>query len=282
VARAGATGGGRTYRARVPYRWYSGLALIVIVGVFLVVYSRYENLHPATPPAAVAPTTSDHWVAGLDFDLCGVSQQVLATSTNASSADLGLYSSGSGVVQIAPKTAADSGVNATVGRFASTYPGLTLTADSVGLPKKKVYTNGQACPSGTPDAGKPGVLSAYIYPTATSSTATQQTGDVRTVRFTQNLQIVTLAFIPSGATVPAPSSAIKDAVLNAEAEVQAESTTTTTAVTAAPTSTTSKSSSTSTTSKSSTTSTTSKTSTSSTTGNTTTTTAAASTTSTTK
>src|SRR5580698_10597778 len=122
VARAGATGGGRTYRARVPYRWYSGLALIVIVGVFLVVYSRYENLHPAASPAAIAPTTSDHWVAGLVFDICGDNQQTLAVSKNASTADLGLYSSGSGVVQIAPKTAADSGVNATVGRFSSQYP----------------------------------------------------------------------------------------------------------------------------------------------------------------
>jgi hypothetical protein len=251
--------------------------LIVIVGVFLVVYSRYENLHPPTPPAAVAPTTSDHWVAGLDFDLCGVSQQVLPTSSNASSADLGLYTSGSGVVQIAPKTAADSGVNATVGRFASTYPGLSLTADSVGLPKKAIYKNGEACPRGTPDAGKTGVLSAYVYPTATSSTPTQQTGDVRTVRFTQNLQIVTLAFIPSSATVPAPSSAIKDAVLNAEAEIQAASTTTTTAVTTpVPTSTTSK------TSKTSTTATTSKSSTSTSTTAKTTTTTAASTTSTTK
>ena len=52
VARAGATGGGRTYRARVPYRWYSGLALIVVLGVFLVAYSRYERLHPAQPVAA--------------------------------------------------------------------------------------------------------------------------------------------------------------------------------------------------------------------------------------
>jgi hypothetical protein len=282
VARAGATGGGRTYRARVPYRWYSGLALIVIVGVFLVVYSRYENMHPAASPASVAPTTSDHWVAGLDFDLCGVSQQVLSASSNATTGDLGLYSGGDGVIQIQPKTSADSGVNATVGRFSSQFPGLTLTADSVGLPKKKVYKNGTACPAGTPDAGKTGVLSAYIYPTATSTTPTQQSGDVRQVRFTQNLEIVTLAFVPSGTTPPAPSQTIKSAVINAEGVVQSESTTTTTAVTAPSSSTTATTSktgaSTSTTSKTSTSSTTATTSKS----NTTTTTTAASTTSTTK
>ncbi len=53
-----------------------------------------------------------------------------------------------------PKTAADAGVNATLGSFSSQYPGLTLTTNSVGLPSKTVYKNGEACPSGTPDAGK--------------------------------------------------------------------------------------------------------------------------------
>lgn len=252
VARVGATGGGRTYRARVPYRWYSGLALIVIVGVFLVVYSRYENLHPATPPAAVAPTTSDHWVAGLVFDLCGTNQQVLATSTNAVSGDLGLYSTGNGVLEISPKTSADSGVNATVGRFSSQYPGLTLTATSVGLPKKQIYKNGSACPAGTPDAGKTGVLSAYVWPTVTSASATPQSGDPRAVRFTQNLQVVTIAFGPSGESVGAPDSTIKTAILNAENALEA--TTTTTAVTAP--STTATTSKTTTTTAASTTSTT--------------------------
>src|SRR5579863_8307422 len=103
VTRAGSTGGGRTYRARVPYRWYSGLALIVVVGIVLVVYSRYENLHPAASPTNVAPTTSDHWVAGLNFDLCG-SQQTLPASSNASNDNLGIYSSGNGVIQIQPKS----------------------------------------------------------------------------------------------------------------------------------------------------------------------------------
>src|SRR5580700_11259018 len=122
VARAGATGGGRTYRARVPYRWYGGLVLIVLLGVFLVGYSRYERLHPVTTPV-VAPTTSDHWVAGLVFDFCGTSQQTLAASPVQQSLTAGLYSSGDGVLQIQPKSAADAGNNATLGRFTSQYAG---------------------------------------------------------------------------------------------------------------------------------------------------------------
>ena len=224
VARAGATGGGRTYRARVPYRWYSGLALIVVLGVFLVAYSRYERLHPAQP---VQPTTSTHWAAGVVFDLCGKSQ-TLAASPAAQQSTLGLYSSGSGVIQIQPKSSSDSGTNATLGRFASQFTGLTLTSDSVGLPKQHVYTNGSVCLAGTPDAGKKGELVAKITPPAQSNAAaTTQTGDLRTVRFTTNGQIVTVAFIPSGASVPAPSQAVIVAVEDAAAAAVTPTTTTT-------------------------------------------------------
>jgi hypothetical protein len=276
VARAGSTGGGRTYRARVPYRWYSGLALIVVVGIFLVGYSRYENFHPAASPASIAPTTSDHWVVGIDFDLCGTNQQTLPASPNATSGNLGIYSSGDGVIQIQPKSSKDSGTNATVGRFASQYPGLTLTANSVGLPKKQVYTNGSKCPSGTPDAGKTGTLAAYVWSTADSTSPQTQSGDVRTVRFLQPTQLVTLAFVPSGASV-ARSQSLAEDVLNAET-VAAQGTTTTTA----PVTSTTTSKSTTTTAKGTTTTTAKGSTTTSSTAGTTTTTTSAGTTTTTK
>jgi hypothetical protein len=256
VARAGATGGGRTYRARIPYRWYTSLALIVLLGIFLVVYSRYENLHPPTPASSVAPTTSDHWVAAVVFDLCGDDQQTLASNPNTTTDDLGIYTTGGGVVQIQPKSAADSGTNATLGRFSSRYPGLDLTASSVGLPKKHVFRDGAKCPSGTPDSGKVGQLEAKVWPTATSSTSTLQTGDVRTVRFTQTLQMVTVAFVPSGQSVARPDGKIVTALLDAEDTVEQEeqaSTTTTTAATSSTTTTTSSTTTTTTAGKTTTT-----------------------------
>jgi hypothetical protein len=274
VARAGATGGGRTYRARVPYRWYSGLALIVVLGVFLVVYSRYERLHPA---AAVQPTTSTHWAAGLVFDLCGKSGQTLPASSAAAQTSLGLYSSGSGVVQIQPKSSADAGTNATLGRFTSQYTGLTFTSSSVGLPKQRTYKDGSACPAGTPDAGKTGQLIAKIQPPAQSnSAATTQTGDLRSVRFTANGEIITVAFIPSGASIPAPSQAVTVAVEDAAAA--AVTSTTTTSPTLPTITSTTKPGSTTTTAKGATTTTAPKTTTTTTAGNTTTTTSAGTTT----
>ncbi len=247
VARAGATGGGRSYRARVPYRWYSGLALIVVLGVFLVAYSRYERLHPV---AAVQPTTSTHWAAGLAFDVCGKDNQVLSASSTLDQTTLGLYSTGDGVIQIQPKSSADAGTNATVGRFTSQFSGLTLTATSVGLPKQHVYSDGSKCLAGTPDAGKAGELIAKIVPPAQSNQAsTTQTGDLRTVRFTTNGEIVIIAFVPNGTSVPEPSPAI---TANVETAVASAASTSTTTPTTAPaiTSTTTKPGSTTTTTKS--------------------------------
>jgi hypothetical protein len=229
VARAGATGGGRSYRARVPYRWYSGLALIVVLGVFLVAYSRYERLHPV---AAVQPTTSTHWAAGLAFDVCGNDNQVLSASSTVDQGTLGLYSTGDGVIQIQPKTSADTGTNATVGRFTSQFSGLTLTASSVGLPKQHVYSDGSKCLAGTPDAGKAGELIAKIVPPAQSNEpSTTQTGDLRTVRFTTNGEIVIIAFVPNGTSVPGPSPAI---TANVETAVASAASTSTTTPTTAP------------------------------------------------
>jgi hypothetical protein len=266
VARAGATGGGRSYRAQIPYRWYGGLALIVLLGVFLVVYSRYERLHPVTAQV-VAPTTSDHWVAGLVFDLCGSSPKTLAASPTEQSLTLGLYSSGNGVIQIQPKSSADAGANATLGRFASEYSGLKLTATSVGLPKGPVLTDGAKCPAGTPDSGKTGELVAKVWPTATSSSGTTQSGDVRTVRFTQSTELITVAFLPNGASVAKADSTVILAVLNAETATTA----TTTATTLPPVTSTTKPGTTTTTAKGTTSTTTPKTTTTTAKGSTTTT-----------
>jgi hypothetical protein len=248
----------------VPYRWYTGLALIVILGVFLVGYSRYERLHPA---AAVAPTTSDHWVAGLVFDLCGSTQQTLAASPVEQSLSLGLYSSGDGVIQVQPKSSADSGNNATLGRLTSQYPGLKFTATSVGLPKMHVFTDGAKCPSGTPDAGKTGELVAKVWPNATSGTGTTETGDLRTIRFSQTLELITVAFVPNGTNVVRPNGKVVTAVLNAETAT----TQTTTATTLPPITSTTKPGTTTTTAKGTTTTTAANTTTTTAKGTTTTT-----------
>ena len=155
VERAATTGGGRTYRGQMPVNWYASLALICIVGLLLIGFSRYENTH-RTASSAGPPTTQQQWHAALGIDICGTIQPNLPASTNTTKT--GLTANGNGVLTIAPKNSSESGANATLGKFVSGYKGLQLTANTIQYPGKPVYTDGDVCPKGTPDQSKPGVV----------------------------------------------------------------------------------------------------------------------------
>src|SRR5271168_4673830 len=129
VARAGATGGGRSYRGQRPMKWYASLAMICVVGVALIVYSRYERQNP---PAAVQPAVGVHWFQALGIDVCGTIQPNLPANPNASTAPIpGIRTDGDGVIQVAPTTSEDAGDNATLARFVEHYPKLTITTDTL-------------------------------------------------------------------------------------------------------------------------------------------------------
>ena len=154
VARAAATGGGTTYRGQMPVNWYAALVMIVLVGLGSVAVAKY---HYNQTPAVVEPTTNTTWHAGtglrhLRHDGAGPRRPRPPARTT------GLTTTGSGVLLIAPKSASEAGNNATLGKFAQEYTGLTLTNTELKYPSAKVpaYTNGQKCAAGTPDAGKVG------------------------------------------------------------------------------------------------------------------------------
>ena len=165
VERAATTGGGRTYRGQMPVNWYASLAVICIVGLLLIGFSRYQRTHQ-TSSSAGPPTTSQMWYAGLGIDICGTMQPDLPASTN--TAKTGLTANGNGVITIAPKNSSESGSNATLGKFVSGYKGLELTSSTLQYPGKPAWNNGDVCPKGTPDAGKPGVVIVDSWPSFTS------------------------------------------------------------------------------------------------------------------
>ena len=230
VARAGATGGGRTYRGQMPMKWYSSLVLICLVGVALVVYSRYELQHPAAP---VQPAVGSHWYQALAFDVCGALQPNLAANPNASKAPIpGIRTDGDGVIQVAPTVASDAGDNATLARFVQHYPGLELTATTLKIPGTKAYTSGTSCPAGTPDAHKTASLVVKAWPSFTPPGSNNPVlyhspGDVKLA----DGQLITVAFVPSGATIPKPSASAITALLNDRAGASSSSSTTTPSVT---------------------------------------------------
>jgi hypothetical protein len=186
-------------------KWYSSLAMICLLGVALIVYSRYERQHPA--PAA-QPAIGVHWYQALGFDVCGTIEPNIAANPNASTSPVpGIRTDGDGVIQVAPTTAKDAGSNATLARFVATYPKLKLTTDTLQIPGKPKYTNGQKCPTASPDAGKTGQVQIKVWPSFTPPGSNNPTvfTDPTAIKLADG-QLITVAFVPSGASVPKPSS----------------------------------------------------------------------------
>ncbi|EQD36939.1 hypothetical protein B2A_11960, partial [mine drainage metagenome] len=84
VARAAATGSSKAYRSSSPVNWYASLALIVILGVLSIVYSRYELTH-ATKATTVSKKPE---YAAFVFDICGKQQPNPPQNPNLSKAAL--------------------------------------------------------------------------------------------------------------------------------------------------------------------------------------------------
>ncbi|MGA2471862.1 MAG: hypothetical protein ABSG39_00030 [Acidimicrobiales bacterium] len=196
----------------MPVNWYAALVVIVLVGLGSIAFAKY---HYDQTPAVVEPTTTTTWHAALAFDICGTMQPALAASPT--SATTGLTSSGNGVLQIAPKSASEAGNNATLGKFAEGYAGLTLTNTSLKYPSDKVplYTNGEKCGTGTPDAGKAGEVEArwWVLTTKTGKNGElEQAGGLTTVKPADlkfvDRQLITVGFVPANTSLPKPTSAI--------------------------------------------------------------------------
>ena len=221
VARAASTGGGRTYRGQAPVNWYASLVLIVLLGLGLIAYSRYERTH-STASSAGPPTVGTVWHAALGIDICGKIEPNLPASPTSSTG--GFTTDGTGVVTVAPTTASQAGGNAVLGKFVSGVHGLVLTPNSLGYPGQGTHTDGQQCPKGTPDAGKTGVVSVVQWANFTVKKGSSVAGDPRQLRFSDG-QMITLAFLPTSVSVPKPPASTITALIKA---TESSSTTATT------------------------------------------------------
>ncbi|MHB1597392.1 MAG: hypothetical protein ACYCXY_00595 [Acidimicrobiales bacterium] len=212
VARAAASGGSRSYRARRPVAWYAAMVVIVVAGMGLVVYSRNELLHPAV----VGPTATDNWQVAFAVDICGTVQGDLPANSNLTS--VGIRTFGNGLIDVDPgvvttNAAAYEGANATLGKFASSYPGFTLTPTSIHLPGKgaRTWKNGDACTAAAGPLRGAGTLEVETW-SSPRATGTLVTGDPTKVHL-DNGEMITVAFLPKGASIPEPAS--KTALLQA-------------------------------------------------------------------
>jgi hypothetical protein len=227
VTRAATTGGGRTYRGQVPVNWYAGLIMIVVLGLVSIVFARYEYQHHKAASSA-QPAVGTTLYAGLGFTVCGKPVQFLSASANG--AIEGLTTQGGGVLQVSPKTGAEAGNNATLGRFFAEYPGIKLSQTSLTVPKHKPYKNGETCPTGTPDAGKKGVVKVETWPNAVTRSGTVLTGNPGNYKIVAR-SLITIGFVPPQAKLPRPPQSTINGMLQFQGTVVRGTTTTTTSTT---------------------------------------------------
>jgi hypothetical protein len=219
----------------MPVNWYAALVVIVILGIASVAWARYE--YTKTTTSTTEPLVGQTWHAGLAFDICGTAEAALPASPSGTT---GLTTTGSGVLLIAPKTSAEAGNNATLGKFASEYQGLTLSNSAVKYPGGTEYKNGQKCAAGTPDAGERGVVRARVWLLSSKSGGSQlsQVGGAYASKPAdlklRNRQLMTVGFGPTTQTLPKVPATTEVALLQAIEGTTAPVTTTT----AAPTTTT--------------------------------------------
>lgn len=235
VSRVGAAGGGKTYRKSRPANYYGALAVIVILGLALVVYSRYEYQHPGRHATAsqAAPVIGSTLYAALAVDDCGTTLPYLTQDdkTYKGSYLVGPYD----VVDLTPQASANAGKNATLANFTTEYPGLKLTSSEIAIPKSEglanpatTFKNGDACGPKTKYAGEKGKVE-YAYWTTLAQTTPKITKDPAKIHFAKDLR-VTIAFLPPGVAPVAPSKSSVDEMVLAN--------TTPTTTTTAPTTTT--------------------------------------------
>lgn len=239
VQRAASTGGGRTYRGQRPVNWYASLVVICVIGLLSIVVARHEYQHPASSSSNSGPQphVGTTWFSAESFNICGTVESSLPVPSPASTT--GMTVDGQGTILIKPSKSSQAGDNAVLSQLIDGYQGLHLTASQIGYPGQKLYSNGEKCAAGTPDAGKVGTVQvAYWKNAEAGANAYQRVPDPPSFK-PANLSEFSFNFLPAGATLKRPSgTAVEDMLSESEKAAESSSSTTTTPVTTTPISTT--------------------------------------------
>jgi hypothetical protein len=195
VARAAATGGGaRTGRGAGggPWKWYAIVALVAVLGVFLIVASRGERQQEISKIGP--PRPGDHWHVAYGINVCGAFQPEL----NVERDPQGIHThapngQGDGIIHIHPFTSQAAGDNATLGKFADAA-GLKLEDGKMTLPDGDVYADGEKECGGT---------AGYLRVKYDDEIITE---NIRDIRFKEDRGRLTIFYGPRNAEIPDPPS----------------------------------------------------------------------------
>ena len=194
VARVARTGGGRTARGRGSWLWPGVLTVTVLLGTFLIVYSRDQN---QTTVDSLPPQRGDHWHAAYGIYLCDKFVDPILDQND----PLGIHTHGDGVVHVHPTAAASSGKNANLGVFMEAVNG-KVSSSEIKVPGAKTMKNGDKC------GKKDGRVEVRTWEKGASADDKGKlvAGDPAKMRFRDN-ELFTVAFVPEGTKVPQPPTA---------------------------------------------------------------------------
>ncbi len=211
VARAAKAGGSRARAAGERNLLFPvALVAVMVLGILLVFYTRDNR--QAT--AQEAPTVTDHWHSAYGIDVCGDFQPNLPEFESPQNG--GTHTHGDGLIHIHPFSPARAGANATLENFfqdAASQLGNDggIQDDSLSVPGGKTYTEGKDTCDGID--GDP-IVQVAIWKSYTDAVAGNDpdqvvTKDFSKIRFEENGEAFTVAFLPEGADIPPPDSASK-------------------------------------------------------------------------
>lgn len=207
VARVAARGGGGKHPDKQrAWLFPASIIAVVVIGLGILVYARAQNNAAGsndTPPRAqlAAGEPFDHWHSAFAVDICGKEQPPVA---DAHEDTLGIHTHQDGLIHIHPFASRSAGMGATMSRFFD-QTNMQVTDDAIKMPNGKVYKEGV-----TECDGKPGQVQLAVWESALKAPTTKPdrvvTTDIGGVRFDRNFMALTLAFVPEGGEIQAPST----------------------------------------------------------------------------
>lgn len=196
VQRAARAGGGRKVARRQSSMLWPGLiSVIVVVGVALIVVSRDSTAY--VRPGLFAEHPDDHWHMAFGVNVCGDYQADLGELVNG-----GIHTHGDGLIHVEATNSAETGENATIGKFVGDYQnGFRVTNSELSLPGDRQLVEGEDdC------GGERAQVAAYVWDDRDDDTPEIITTGIDAIRIGDQ-ELIAFSFNPPGAELQPPPSA---------------------------------------------------------------------------
>ena len=204
VARAARAGGSRRPGQRRALGFPIIIASVIVLGCVLVVFARSSRDANAEPRSQADGVDAQHWHAAYGLSFCGEFERTSAAGTaltDVGEDTLGIHTHGDSIIHIHPFIDSAGGRNARMQIFFDQV-GLEVNDSSITFPDGEAWTEGEdTC---TVDGEEvPGQLVVARWQDAQDAADGEKpteviTDDFGSVRFRNDREYYTIAFVPEG------------------------------------------------------------------------------------